>query len=416
MPKITAHFLGQFKPSNKQQKFRRENLQVITNPTGKVSLAFYYHADGKQQSIKLGSFKGVPSKQFVTETQAGYSRLYSCLLNATSSGLKAVTPDDRIVTDAEAFQAQEFDRQETPPEGSTDFGPLPLEYAERLQREKDSKTFRFAALRYHEDYVQTHETEGNERSLIRHLVEGYGKARGLGALEPNDIKAHQIQSILDALRVDMAYTAHHVKKCANRLWRWMRRRGVVEAYITSDLEAKEPPPRNRVFSEKEIRVLLDGCHPYYRAIVLNPLRLAEHCRIHWDVVDDSLNAKVKVKGGRQHVQPLTASYIACGRTTREQGGYLLTGRHGRSQMLSNSLSDIGRLRAKECGIENHNSHDWRTTFATWQEKQGTKWDVIDACLAHSKTGIRRVYGLWEYVDEKREALEEWDAYIGGLYA
>ena len=411
MQKITAHFLKSFKPGGKQVRHRRHNLQVITNPSGKVSLAFYFNADGKQVTIKLGAFKGIPSQEFVTEMQAEYSRLYQGLLNASSSGLKAVSVDDRVVTGAEAFLEKEFDRQETPPDpADTDFGPLPAGYAEQLQRERDAKTFRFACRRYLEDYLLTH-PEGSESSLLRHLVEGYGKAQGLGKLEPGAIKAHQIQSILDAQKVDMAYTAHHTKKCANRLWRWMRRRGIVETYVTSDLEAKEPPPRERVFSEQEIAVLLDDCHPYYRAIALNPLRLVEHCRVHWDAIDEGLNATVQVKGGRDHVQPLTQAYIACGRTTREQGGWLLTGRHGNRQMQSRSLSDIGRQRGEECGIENHHSHDWRSTFATWHERQKTPYEVVDACLSHQKTGIRKVYGLYQYLDEKREALQAWADYL-----
>lgn len=413
MQKITAHFLKSFKPGDKQVRHRKHNLQVITNPSGKVSLAFYFNAEGKQVTIKMGAFKGIPSQDFVAEMQAEYSRLYQGLLNASSSGLKAITPDDRLVTGAEAFLEKEFDRQEKQPDPSVDFGQLPAGYAEQLQREKESKTFRFACLQYLEDYLLTH-PEGSESSLLKHLVNGYGRAKGLKDLEPQAIKAHQIQAILDAQKKDMAYTAHHTKKCANRLWRWMRRRGIVETYVTSDLEAKEPPPRNRVFSEQEIGVLLRGCHPYYRAIALNPLRLVEHCRVHWDAIDEGMNATVMVKGGRDHVQPLTEAYIACGTTTREQGGWLLTGRHGHTQLRSTSLSDIGRHRGIECGVPDHHSHDWRSTFATWHERQKTPYEVVDACLSHQKTGIRKVYGLYQYLDEKREALQAWADYIGGL--
>ena len=413
MQKITAHWLSQFRPSDKQQKFRRDNLQIVVNPSGKVSLAFYFHADGKQQSIKLGSFNGKPSKSFVDQAQAEYSRLYAGLLNAQGSGMKAVSPDDRVVTGTEAFLWKEFDAEETRPE-NVDFGPLPADIKAKLEYETDRKTFRFAALAYLEHYRQTHETDGNEVHLLRHLVNGYGRAKGLRGLEPAAIKAHEIQRILDALKRDHAYTAHHVKKCSNRLWRWMRRRDIVETHVTSDLEAKEPPPRDRVFSEKEIRVLLDGCHQYYRAVALNPLRLAEHCRVHWDAIDEDQNATVRVKGGRDHVQPLTDAYIACGRTTREQGGYLFTGRYGYTQLRRGSLSDIGRKRGKECGVGDHHTHDWRSTFATWQEKQGAPYDVIDACLSHQKKGIRKVYGLYQYLDEKRQALEEWAEYLEGF--
>ncbi len=415
MQKITAHFLKSFTPSDRQQKHRRDNLQIIVNPSGKVSLSFYYHAAGKQSFIKLGAFKGVPSREFVDQIQAEYSRLYAALTNATGSNLKAVSIDGRVVFGAEAFEAQEFDRQEPQPDPNPEFGALPQKYLEQRQREMEQATFRFAALLYLDQYERTHRSASNETSLLKHLVNGYGDAKGLRDLDVGDIKEHQIQRILDEVARDYPTTAHHVRKCATRLWRWMKRRGRVESReVTKDLEAKEPPPRTRVFTEQEMKVLLTGCHQYYRAVALNPMRLAEHCRVHWDKIDADNNATVLIKGGREHIQPLTDAYIACGRTDREQGGYLLPGRHGYTQLLNTSLSEIGTAWARKQGIGDHHSHDWRSTFATWHERQKTPYDVIDSCLSHQKKGIRKVYGLYQYLDEKREALEQWAGYLRGL--
>ena len=120
---------------------------------------------------------------------------------------------------------------------------------------------------------------------------------------------------------------------------------------------------------------------------------------------------MRVKGGGEHIQPLTDAYLACGRTTRSEGGWLLPGRFGYTQLHETSLSDIGSQWGKAQGIPDHHSHDWRTTFGTWQAKQGTPYDVWDACLAHSKTGIRRVYDQWRYLPERREALQAWADYL-----
>jgi integrase len=426
MQKITKHFLNGLTPRTKQYKRDKDNLSVTVNPSGKVSLAFYFHDDGKQHRFKLGSFVGTPSKDDIDSFQQEYTHLYTALAN--SSGLKVYDSlSERMVFGVQAFMSREYERrtgQERPGSGGEElgFGELPEEYLKReaakkahQEKQRRAKTFKAACIKYYEQYEQDHESVGSEGSLLKHLMNGYGKAKGLSKLEPREIKAHQIQDILDELKKDHQYAAHHVKKCASRLWRYLKRRGWVESREeVLDLDAKQPAPRTRKFSEKEIITLLDGCHPYYRAFVLNPLRLIEHTRIHWDRIDDDNNATMKVKGGGEHTQPLTNAYLACGRTTRSEGGYLLPGRHGYTQLLRTSLSDIGTKWAYAKGIEDHHNHDWRRTFASWGEKKGISYDVVDACLSHKKKGIRRVYGGYDYLAEKREALQEWSDYVESI--
>lgn len=38
----------------------------------------------------------------------------------------------------------------------------------------------------------------------------------------------------------------------------------------------------------------------------------------------------------------------------------------------------------------------------------------EALLAHVRPGIKRVYNVFEYFDEKREALEAWAAALRGI--
>jgi len=48
----------------------------------------------------------------------------------------------------------------------------------------------------------------------------------------------------------------------------------------ADLEAEALDPRDRLITEPELRRLLDGCHPYFMAVVLHPLRVGEHGKVH----------------------------------------------------------------------------------------------------------------------------------------
>jgi integrase len=404
------------------------NLSAMVNPSGKISLAFYFHADGRQIRWKLGSYHGKPSKQILQYLNAEYQRLRSGLTAATTTGLKVYqdtgnynkdgTAIFRILVGPDAFLEQEHQRlmaeaETEPSDDPIECPPLPKEYLDRQKR----KQFRFACMQYLDWFDSEKQSGVNERSLVGKLVDGFGSAPGLGELEPAQITGPQVQRILDAVRKKHPTTANSVKKVTSRLWSWLKRRGwVATREPILDLDAKAPPPRQRLFSEDEMPRLLTDCHPYYRALALSPLRLVEHTRVHWDRIDQDMNATVKVKDGREHVQPLTESYLSCRRTKRSGGGYLLPGRHGYTQLLRTSLSDLGAQWAAEVGIIDHHNHDWRKCFTSWGEKEHIAYDVLDACLSRKKAGLRAVYGLYGYLPEKREALTRWATYLDGLTA
>lgn len=418
MQKITAHWLKGLKPSHKQTKHRTDNLQVIVNPSGKVSLSFYYRAGDKQKNIKLGSYKGIPSKEFISEVQSKYAELYNRLLKLTATNAVVFDHElERNFVGANAMevidQNMEVDKGDTGGDPNEDFGPLPADYVASEMEKARASSFRQAA----EEYMEWFESErkltvDGERYKLAFLVNGYGRAKGLGRMNPNDIEGYHIQAILDALKKDHSHNPSHVKGVATRVWLWMKRRNWVKSKeAASDLDAPTPPPRDRRFSEDEIRRLLKGCSNHYRAIALNPLRIAEHVRVSWDVVDEDMNANILVKGGRYHLQPLTEDYIACADNPKEKGGHFFLNAHG-NKLSSWSLGAVGTARAKEAGVTNHHSHDWRQTFGVWAERQKIQFEFWDSALSHQQQkGIRKVYGGYQYLEDRRMVLEQWNDYL-----
>jgi integrase len=56
------------------------------------------------------------------------------------------------------------------------------------------------------------------------------------------------------------------------------------------------------------------------------------------------------------------------------------------------------------------NHDIRRTVRSRMSRlKGISLETREAILAHVKPGIQRVYDVYEYFDEKREALELWAA-------
>jgi integrase len=66
------------------------------------------------------------------------------------------------------------------------------------------------------------------------------------------------------------------------------------------------------------------------------------------------------------------------------------------------------------GITGWQIRDLRRTVATGIQKLGFAEDVADACLAHLKTGVKRVYLRHLYTDEKRKAFEAWGDWITAI--
>ena len=81
--------------------------------------------------------------------------------------------------------------------------------------------------------------------------------------------------------------------------------------------------------------------------------------------------------------------------------------------------EAGRGRLDETGqcalywtraeIEDGRLHDVRRTIATGLAKLGVVEDIIERTLNHTRPGDRllRTYNTYQYIPEKREALERW---------
>jgi integrase len=65
-------------------------------------------------------------------------------------------------------------------------------------------------------------------------------------------------------------------------------------------------------------------------------------------------------------------------------------------------------------------HDLRRTIASHLAERGTPTDVADRILNHvngvSRSGVKGVYQRYEFLAERKKALEDWGRYVGELVA
>jgi integrase len=198
-------------------------------------------------------------------------------------------------------------------------------------------------------------------------------------------------------------------------------------------------PRQHTLNDDELRALWIAANrlpypvgPVYRGLVLSALRIRELTdteRDEWNLRGNSWEWTIpaeRMKGKIAHVVPITADlreiYDACpkrgrflfscdgGERSVSVGGFMK--KQIDAEML-NVLREIAIERGddpEEVELAHFTNHDIRRTVRSRMSRlKGVSLETREAILAHVKPGIQRVYDVYEYLDEKREALELWAA-------
>jgi integrase len=211
----------------------------------------------------------------------------------------------------------------------------------------------------------------------------------------------------------------------------------------------ERQARDRVLSDDELRALWRATErlgypsgPLYRLLLLTGLRLGEASGACWSEFDlDKREWTIpatrmkKVKGGaKPFMVPLTNSILAALNPLPrfKYGDCVFSHSHGQRPLKPNQFSDIkDRLDAlmleelkkmvdergkgeKALTLPDFVNHDIRRTVRTHLSALRIGEEVREAVLAHVRPGIKGVYDKYQYLDEKREALELWNARLRSI--
>jgi integrase len=182
--------------------------------------------------------------------------------------------------------------------------------------------------------------------------------------------------------------------------------------------------RDRVLSDSELGKLLtyirgaNQYDPFLAAthfLMLSGNRTEEVGALRWEEVQDDVIAfpSERMKNRIAFDLPITPHLKAVLDTVPRIAGcpYVFTA-DGKTAIKK--WDHVKRRIDNATGITGWQIRDLRRTVATGIQKLGFAEDVADACIAHLKTGVKRVYLRHLYADEKRAAFEAWGAYLSGL--
>lgn len=126
----------------------------------------------------------------------------------------------------------------------------------------------------------------------------------------------------------------------------------------------------------------------------------------------------KVKKDRPHAVPLTTTALeilaglSCLPRVLDDNGFVFTTTGGKS--ASSNFAKVKRRLDELSGVTGWTIHDIRRTVRSKLAELGVPREVARKVLNHEDGKVDRIYNRHEYLAEKREALETWEATLRSL--
>jgi integrase len=258
-----------------------------------------------------------------------------------------------------------------------------------------------------------------ERRFRNHVLPGFT------GRDIRSITRREVVALLDRVHDDAGPEAANLTLAALRsLFRWANQRDLVDVVPTSGIVAPgETAKRDRVLDDVELAAVMRAArrlgYPFgifVQLLVLTGLRRGEAAGLRWADIDlaggiIAIPAE-RMKGRRAHMVPLTPAVIALLDHCPRQGPFVL--RANGSKPLTSFIWAKQQIDRLTVGTAPWRLHDLRRSCATGMARLGIQRFVIARVLAHADREVTGVYDRYEYLPEKRAALERWAAHVTGL--
>jgi integrase len=209
-----------------------------------------------------------------------------------------------------------------------------------------------------------------------------------------------------------------------KLFNWAVQQGYLEDSPCRGLSSPSKPQfSSRTLSDDELVDVLEGAvamgYPFGPMVILLLLtgqRRNEVASLEWSEIDFeraewSLPA-AKTKTNAAHIVPLSEPAVKLLRSLPQISKFVFPA-SGKDRPAS-GFSKWKRKLDGLCGVNGWRLHDCRRTVATGMNKIGTPSHIVERVMNHKLGGVAGIYNKYEYVNEKRTALDAWADYVGSL--
>jgi integrase len=283
------------------------------------------------------------------------------------------------------------------------------------------RTFGHTAEAWVDEHAKRHNTawENQHRLLQRHVYPEW-KDKKLA-----DINRDDVEELIAGIEGDVLPNRVHTTVKTIFRWAVSEKRWLNNSPAEGVKKSKVEVARDRWLTMDEVRAVWDRASllgypfgPWVRMLLLTGQRRTEVASMRWQDID--LEEKTwliraeDAKNRRAHIVPLSAPAIEILEMVPQMGPYVFStdGKsHVQGYAKAKALLDT-YITAKGGGVDPWVFHDLRRSAATHMVRLGVLMEVVGRVLNHSPTGITaKVYGLHQYLPEKRGALDRWAAEV-----
>ena len=276
----------------------------------------------------------------------------------------------------------------------------------------------------------------------------------LGARCAQEISRRDIRELLDAIVTrGCAPHAHHLLAYLRPALDWAAEREMITGNPAAGIPDPDPRrrdarTRDRYLDDDEIKLFWSACEaigwpfgPLFKLLLLTGQRRDELAQAPWSEFDlgkaQWVLPRGRSKNDKEHVIHLSpgAVKIIEALPTKGQDGLLFTtngarpvsgfGR-GRERLVAAMLKQLKKGAGMAAGagddaaaaeIAHFTVHVLRRSTANGMAGLGIAHHVVDRVLNHiagTIRGVARIYNRFEYLDERKAALETWARHVDGL--
>jgi integrase len=185
--------------------------------------------------------------------------------------------------------------------------------------------------------------------------------------------------------------------------------------------------RDRVLTDQEVIQIWRASEAmgfpfgkFFQLLLLTAQRRTELAGLRWDEINYTEKIitipSERTKTDSTHIVPLSPQALSILESIPKRFEHVFCSDHRNPKR--NPISGFSKSKAKLdklCGVEDFTLHDFRRTAATGMARLRHPPHVIDKVLNHViSSKVRRIYLRFEYLDERRVALEDWGAYVARL--
>jgi integrase len=256
----------------------------------------------------------------------------------------------------------------------------------------------------------------------------------LGAKPIGDITRRDIRELLERI-VDRGSPSHanHVLSYLRAALNWAVSNDIIERNPCDGLQKPSMPvERDRALTDDEIQAFWSGCDavahpfgPFFQLLLLTGQRRGELAGATWSEFDfDKAQWTIpaeRVKNSKAHIvhlPPIVVDILTALPRIGDKGLVFTTTGDRPVAGFGDARYRLDRA-MREAGAEvaPFTLHDLRRSAATGMASLGIAPHIVDRVLNHQAgkiSGVAKVYNRYEYLDERKAALDAWSRHVAGL--